>query len=76
MIRAYVLIEVSPGHSRAIVAALKGRQGVPEVSRVTGQFDIIAVLEADSVDGVSNIVNDVVHTMEGVVRTTTCIALG
>ena len=75
MIRAYVLIEMVAGHSRNLVNYLQGRQSIRDVARVTGPYDVIAVLEGRDVEEISNTVADEIHSQTGVVRTTTCVSL-
>ena len=75
MVRAYVLIEMVAGHSRNLVNSLRGQEGVLDVARVTGPYDVIAVLEGQDIDEISNTVTEVIHTLAGVVRTTTCVSL-
>ena len=76
MVRAYVLIKMAAGHSRLLVHSLKGRDGVRDVARVTGPYDVIVVLEGQEVDEISDTVAEVIHPLEGVVRTTTCVSMG
>jgi len=54
---------------------LGGVAGVVEVKRVTGPVDVIVVLEATNIEGISLIVNGRIHVLDGVTRTTTCVAL-
>ena len=74
MVRAYVLIEMVAGHSRNLVDELQKRQVVKELDRVTGPYDVIAVLEATDINRISDIVADEIHSLPGVVRTTTCVS--
>jgi len=76
VVRAYILIEMAAGHSRSLVNALLGKEGIQDVVRVTGPYDVIAVLEAKDVNEASDTVNREIHALEGVVRTTTCVSLG
>ena len=75
MVRAYVLIEMVAGHSRNLVEELQKRQVVKELDRVTGPYDVIVVLEASDINRISDIVADEIHSLPGVVRTTTCVSL-
>ncbi len=75
MVRAYILIEMVAGHSRKLVASLQGHASVAGVDRVTGPFDVVAVLEGDDLNAISDIVTTEIHSLEGVVRTTTCVCL-
>ncbi len=75
MIVAYVLIEMVAGHSTNLTRVLRGRPGVREVNRITGPFDVIAVIEGEDLNAVSEIVASGIHTLPGVMRTTTCVRL-
>ena len=75
MVRAYVLIEMMAGHARNLVNGLTGRREVMDIARVTGPYDVIAVIEAEDVNEISEIVNSEIHSQPGVVRTTTCVTL-
>jgi len=75
MVRAFVLITMVAGHSRNLVSSLSGRPGVEAVDRVTGPYDVIAVLEAENITAVSEIVATEIHSLSGVVRTTTCVSM-
>ncbi len=75
MVHAYALIEMSAGHSRNLVSGLEGHANVQEATRVTGPYDVIVVLTGADLDEITDTVTNQIHTMEGVVRTTTCVAL-
>ena len=75
MVRAYIFIEMVAGHSKNLVDRLADQQAVSEIDRVTGPYDVIAVLEASDLDEISKIVTNDVHSLSGVVRTTTCVCL-
>ena len=76
MVRAYVLIEMAAGHSRELVNTLEGQEEVRDVARVTGPYDVIALLEAADVDALSETVSSRIHSVKGVVRTITCVCIG
>ena len=75
MVRAFILIEVAAGYSTAVVDSLAGQSGIVDVVRVTGPVDVIAIVTAPTIRGVSDLVGEKVHTLQGVIRTTTCVAL-
>ena len=75
MVRAYILIETVAGHSRDLVGLLERQTGIQDVARVTGPYDVVALLEARDVDELSNILGREIHSAAGVVRTTTCVCL-
>ena len=73
--RAYVLIEVTPGRVTNLVESLEAREGVIEVDRITGPYDVIVVLEARDVVEIGEIIETELHPLSGVARTTTLLAL-
>ena len=75
MIRAYVLMEITAGHAADMVNLLKDRGEINDVARVTGPYDVIAVVEAVDLNAISETVNDYIHSLTGVIRTTTCVTL-
>ena len=76
MVRAYVLIEMTAGKSGTLVNTLEGRQEISAVTRVTGPYDVVVMVKARDIEHVSDIVADSIHTLDGVVRTTTCVSVG
>ena len=75
MLRAYILIEMLAGHSRDLVNTLKERQVAVEVDRVTGPYDVVAIIEATDLNKISEIVSTEIHSLTGVVRTNTCVSM-
>ncbi len=74
--KAYVLIETSVGESQSVSSALKALPGVDAVDTVTGPYDIIAVVSANDLNAVGQIVTREIHTVSGIVRTVTCMVVG
>ena len=74
--KAFVLIETKVGKTKGIVSSLKDVDGISSVDVVTGPYDIIAIVEAPDLSAVGDIVTGSVHTIEGIDRTVTCLAVG
>ena len=74
--KAFVLIETAVGKSRDVVKALKSTSGVVSVDLVTGPYDIIALVEAADLGSIGDMVTQQVHTIGGIQRTVTCLAVG
>ena len=74
--KAYILIETSVGKSREVSSQLRGLSGVDTVDPVTGPYDIIAVVSAPDLNAVGDLVTRQVHTINGIVRTVTCLSVG
>ena len=76
MVRAYVLIDMTAGYARGLVESLCNKQGIVGISRVTGPYDVVVMIEGEDINTLSEFVSNEIHTMSGVVRTTTCVTLG
>ncbi len=74
-VKAYVLIDVAPGKVHNIVKALSGVSGVTGVDAVTGPHDVIVTLESNNLNNLGKLVTDKVQSLDGVTRTTTCVAV-
>jgi len=73
--KAYVLIETEGGQSKGIIDLLGKMKGVKSVDIVTGPYDIIAVVEEDSLNEVGDLITGKIHPISGVSRTVTCLAI-
>ena len=73
--KAFVLMETAVGKTYEIVRALQGVPGILSVDVVTGPYDIITILEANDLSSVGELVTSKVHTIGGIVRTITCLAV-
>ena len=74
MVKAYILIEMSAGHSQKLVEALTRQEEVLDIARVTGPYDVIAVIQNKTIDDITRTVANKIHTLPGVVRTTTSVS--
>jgi DNA-binding Lrp family transcriptional regulator len=60
---------------KALSAVDGGTSTVVHVDGVTGPFDFIAVVEGPNLDAVGRLVTDAIGVIDGVTRTTTCVAV-
>ncbi len=72
MVQAYILIQTEVGRSRGVSDAIAQLEGVAQTDEVTGPYDIIVRIEADSVEGLGKLVIAKVQEVPGVTRTLTC----
>jgi DNA-binding Lrp family transcriptional regulator len=52
-----------------------GKTSVLFMDAVTGPYDFIAVLEGPSLDAIGQLVTESIGVVDGVTRTTTCVAI-
>ena len=74
LVRAHVFITARPKQSAAIEAALRRMPAVRTLHSVSGPFDLIAILAAESIGALDGWI-DRIGLLEGVERTTSAIVL-
>ena len=74
--KAYILIETSVGKAKDVSETLSALPSVVTVDAVTGPYDIIAVIDAEDLGVVGDLVTGKIHTINGIVRTVTCLSMG
>ena len=77
--RAYVLIETAPGKTKSVKKELSRLAGddstLAHLDAVTGPYDFIAQVEGPTLDAIGRLVTDEIGAIDGVTRTTTCVAV-
>jgi DNA-binding Lrp family transcriptional regulator len=73
--KAYALINASPGRALDIAVHLKGKPGIVAADAITGDYDVIAVCEAPDVNGIGMIIIDQIQKVDGVFKTITCLVV-
>ena len=74
MPKAFVMIDVHPGHEDAVEEVVRQVAGVKFVYQVTGEFDMIAFIEAEPYHAFARVV-DTIRKTEGVRDTDTQLVL-
>ena len=78
-VKAYVLIETTAGKAKTVKKALAklrtGASSVVTLDAITGPYDFIAVLEGSTLDAIGHLVTEEIGSIDGVTRTTTCVAV-
>ena len=69
---AYVLIQTDVGTAAQVARQVSGIEGVTLAEGVTGPYDVIARVEAPSIDTLGRLVVGKVQQIEGITRTVTC----
>jgi DNA-binding Lrp family transcriptional regulator len=74
MPKAFVMIDVHPGKEDTVEDAVRQIAGVKSVYQVTGEFDMIAFIEAEPYHAFARLV-DMIRKTEGVRDTDTQLVL-
>ena len=75
MLSAYVLIETEVGKVAHVVQALTKLDGVQLAEDLAGPYDVIARLQAPSLNELGRLVVSRIQVLDGVTRTVTCMVL-
>ena len=73
--RAYVLINASAGKAIEVSRSLQGVNGIALADAITGEYDVIAQVEAPDVAGIGSIIVEKIQKIDGVFKTITCLAV-
>jgi DNA-binding Lrp family transcriptional regulator len=71
-LEAYVLIEGAAGRIHKIMEELQKIPEVKSADAVTGQYDIIARIEAEDINSLGRVSYHKIQSIDGVLRTVTC----
>jgi DNA-binding Lrp family transcriptional regulator len=72
-VTGYVLIQTEVGKAARVAEELGTLDGVASAEDVTGPYDVVVRVEADSVDELGRMVVDRIQSVDGVTRTMTCL---
>lgn len=72
MVNAYILIQTEVGRAAAVAEAVRAISGTQQVDDVTGPYDVIVRVGAESVDELGRMVVAQVQAIPGITRTLTC----
>jgi DNA-binding Lrp family transcriptional regulator len=72
---AYMLIETEVGRVAHVAQALTKLDGVQLAEDLAGPYDVIAKVQAPSLDELGRLVVSRIQVLDGVSRTVTCIVL-
>jgi DNA-binding Lrp family transcriptional regulator len=72
--RAYMFINAMRGQSLALTKAIKAIGGVTAADAITGDYDIVAAVEARDLNDLRSTMAGV-QAIDGILKTTTCMVL-
>ena len=72
VVQAYILIQTEVGKASAVAREICQISGVTMAEDVTGPYDVIARVEAPTVDDLGHLVVAKIQDVKGITRTLTC----
>ena len=76
MVSAYILIMCASGAEQKILEEMKLKPTVANAAIVYGEWDIIAKVNATSIEGINNFVIQTVRPISDIEKTATLITVG
>ncbi len=74
-ISAFVLIDVRGDHTKSAYKTITRIEGVQTIYAVTGPYDLIVKVEAESIEHLNDLVLSRIRSVDGVIKTSTAIVL-
>ena len=74
-VQAYVFIECAPGRPAQGADALTGLPGVEMAHAVTGSYDVIALVRAEGMAELGDLLSRPIHRLASVLKTTTNVVV-
>jgi DNA-binding Lrp family transcriptional regulator len=72
MVQAFVLIQAQVGMASRVGQVTGAIKGVRSADVLTGPYDVIARVEAASIDALGKLVVSKIQAVDGITRTLTC----
>ena len=72
LVQAYILIQTEVGTASQVATEVSQVNGVTMAEDVTGPYDVIARIEASSMEDLGQIVVSRIQDVKGITRTLTC----
>ncbi len=72
MVQAFILIQTEVGKAATVAQSIGELSGVVSAEDVTGPYDVIARVEAGTVDELGKLVIAKIQDVPGITRTLTC----
>lgn len=73
--KAYILINVHTGQIAEVLSHLKRIEGVLDANMTFGPYDVVAIVQANDLQSLGNMLAHSVQPIPGVEETLTCLAV-
>ncbi|WP_336923006.1 Lrp/AsnC family transcriptional regulator [Aquipuribacter sp. SD81] len=72
MVQAYILVQTEVGKAGTVTEAIRSMAETVGVENVTGPYDVVAKVQAETLDELGRLVVARVQELPGITRTLTC----
>jgi DNA-binding Lrp family transcriptional regulator len=74
VIKAFVLVVTQPEATRKVAQQIRALPHILEVHEVMGPYDLVAIIETETLQQVPGILADRIRTLDGIQSTTSLVA--
>ena len=75
MVIGITMVKVMPGQERSVYCSLKGKDGILDVYHVFGEYDFFAVLQAESIIKLKELMENIQETHKVILARTILVGL-
>ena len=73
--KAYILIKIRAGEVKEVVRQMRKIDRIVEANMTFGPYDAVAVIDAQDISSIGNLIASVIQPIPGVEQTLTCLAV-
>ena len=73
--KAYILIKIRAGEVKEVVRQMRKIDRIVEANMTFGPYDAVAVIDAEDISSIGNLIASVIQPIPGVEQTLTCLAV-
>jgi DNA-binding Lrp family transcriptional regulator len=74
-VKAYILIKIRAGEVKEVVRQMRKIDRIVEANMTFGPYDAVAVIDAQDISSIGNLIASVIQPIPGVEQTLTCLAV-
>jgi DNA-binding Lrp family transcriptional regulator len=74
-VKGYLLIEAKLGKADQVIKSADGMEGIVSIDKVSGSWDVIAVVTGESIKDIGELVVGKIRKIEGIEKTLTCFVV-
>ena len=73
--KAYILIKIRAGEVKEVVRQMRKLDKIVEANMTFGPYDAVAIVDAQDISSIGNLIAGVIQPIPGVEQTLTCLAV-
>ena len=75
MIKAYTVLKIKVGMTKAVIDQLMPNKEIREISNVTGVWDLMLEIQAEEMEALNDLIVEKIDLIDGILETNTFVVL-